>query len=77
MAYVNFEVHKLMRAPKGGAEVDRLREELAEKKLEVTELAHPAYAQVWLDAWKSVKEEVNKSKKDIERVKGGLLEARK
>ena len=46
MADVKYEVHKMMKAPKGAAEVERLRKELAEVNLEVAKLAeHPAYTQ--------------------------------
>ena len=46
MVDVKYEVHKLMKVPKGGAEIARLREEFAEVKLEVAKLAeHPAYTQ--------------------------------
>ena len=46
MADVKYEVHKLMKAPKGGAEVERLSEQFAEVKLEFAKLAeHQAYTQ--------------------------------
>ena len=75
MADVKHEVHKLMKAPKGGAEVERLREEFAEVKLEVTKLGeHPVYTQGAVAAWRSVKEEVTEARRELEKVKGGVVE---
>ena len=78
MADVKYEVHKLMKVPKGGAEVAGLREEFAEVKSEVAKLAeHPAYTQGGPAAWKSMKEEVTEARKEGEKVKGGVVEAKK
>ena len=53
---MKYEVHKFMKVPKGGAEVERLREEFAEVKLDVAKLAeHPAYTKGVVEAWGSVK----------------------
>ena len=50
MADVNFEVGKLMMAQKAVAELERLREEFAEVKLEVVKLAkHQAWTQRGLE----------------------------
>ena len=47
-------------------------------KLEVAKLAeHPAYTQGGVAAWKSVNEEVNEGRREIEKVKGGVVETKK
>ena len=60
------EVIKLMNAPSGLEEVEKLRGQFEEVKLEVARLSdHPAYTEGGVAAWREVREGVQVAREEV------------